>query len=158
MLPRSEFCGNTDALGGARWTRVCGVNPCHLRANGQWDRRCVRTWRMSLDTGGGTGHGRPGRGQHRHIHGPCIRLDAHLNAVCAQAVRPRDEESGWRDLNPRPPAPKAGALPNCATARDVTKGTAEERPLSAHRAGDGNRTRAICLEGRGSTIELHPHG
>lgn len=25
-----------------------------------------------------------------------------------------------------------------------------------HRAGDGNRTRAICLEGRGSTIELHP--
>ena len=25
------------------------------------------------------------------------------------------------------------------------------------RAGDGNRTRAICLEGRGSTIELHPH-
>ena len=59
-------------------------------------------------------------------------------------------------MNLRPPAPKAGALPNCATARDVTKGTAEERPLSAHRAGDGNRTRAICLEGRGSTIELHP--
>ena len=26
------------------------------------------------------------------------------------------------------------------------------------RAGDGNRTRAICLEGRGSTIELHPRG
>src|SRR3954447_20605964 len=25
--------------------------------------------------------------------------------------------SGWRDLNPRPPAPKAGALPNCATPR-----------------------------------------
>jgi hypothetical protein len=24
-------------------------------------------------------------------------------------------------------------------------------------AGDGNRTHAICLEGRGSTIELHPH-
>src|SRR5699024_9648813 len=25
-------------------------------------------------------------------------------------------------------------------------------------AGDGNRTRTICLEGRGSTIELHPQG
>src|SRR5699024_2580540 len=25
-------------------------------------------------------------------------------------------------------------------------------------AGDGNRTRTICLEGRGSTIELHPRG
>ena len=24
-------------------------------------------------------------------------------------------------------------------------------------ADDGNRTRTICLEGRGSTIELHPH-
>ena len=23
-------------------------------------------------------------------------------------------------------------------------------------AGDGNRTRTACLEGRGSTIELHP--
>jgi len=33
---------------------------------------------MSLDTGGGTGRGRPGRGPHRHIHGPRIRLDAHL--------------------------------------------------------------------------------
>jgi hypothetical protein len=25
--------------------------------------------------------------------------------------------SGWRDSNPRPPAPKAGALPSCATSR-----------------------------------------
>jgi hypothetical protein len=25
--------------------------------------------------------------------------------------------SGWRDLNPRPLAPKASALPNCATPR-----------------------------------------
>ena len=34
---------------------------------------------------------------------------------------PQGKGSGWRDLNPRPPAPKAGALPNCATARDVMK-------------------------------------
>jgi hypothetical protein len=26
-------------------------------------------------------------------------------------------QSGSRDLNPRPPAPKAGALPSCATPR-----------------------------------------
>ena len=29
----------------------------------------------------------------------------------------RESRSGRRDLNPRPPAPKAGALPNCATSR-----------------------------------------
>ena len=29
----------------------------------------------------------------------------------------RPERSGRRDLNPRPPAPKAGALPSCATPR-----------------------------------------
>src|SRR5438105_721711 len=29
--------------------------------------------------------------------------------------------------------------------------------LLHRRAGDGNRTRVSCLEGRGSTIELHPH-
>ncbi len=41
-------------------------------------------------------------------------------------VRPKGEvgpgkyQSGWPDLNRRPPAPKAGALPNCATARGAT--------------------------------------
>lgn len=29
-----------------------------------------------------------------------------------------NSRSGWWDLNPRPPAPKAGALPSCATTRD----------------------------------------
>lgn len=32
---------------------------------------------------------------------------------------PRTPLSGWRDSNPRPLAPKASALPNCATARDT---------------------------------------
>ena len=32
--------------------------------------------------------------------------------------------SGWGDLNSRPPAPKAGALPDCATSRiDKCRGT-----------------------------------
>ena len=33
------------------------------------------------------------------------------------ARSPESHSSGWRDLNPRHPAPKAGALPSCATAR-----------------------------------------
>ena len=33
------------------------------------------------------------------------------------ANRKRTEKSGWWDLNPRPLAPEASALPSCATAR-----------------------------------------
>ena len=33
----------------------------------------------------------------------------------------RSEESGWRDLNPRPFDPQSNALPNCATARVIQK-------------------------------------
>ena len=47
-----------------------------------------------------------------------------------------------------------------AAPQPVEDGTGRRRRnrdgLLVHRAGDGNRTRAICLEGRGSTIELHP--
>ncbi len=35
-------------------------------------------------------------------------------------VGPGGESSGWPDSNRRPPAPKAGALPSCATAREAT--------------------------------------
>ena len=41
--------------------------------------------------------------------------------------------SGWRDLNPRPPAPKAGALPSCATPRGRPSrggGTRNARPAA----------------------------
>jgi N-acetyl-gamma-glutamyl-phosphate reductase len=37
----------------------------------------------------------------------------------ALGVTRNNEWSGWRDSNPRPPAPQAGALPDCATARFV---------------------------------------
>ena len=33
----------------------------------------------------------------------------------------QSEESGWRDLNPRPFDPQSNALPNCATARAIQK-------------------------------------
>lgn len=39
--------------------------------------------------------------------------------------------SGRRDLNPRPPAPKAGALPNCATSRTGCMYVAVRRKLKA---------------------------
>ena len=38
-------------------------------------------------------------------------------AIRSFRERESEEWSGWRDSNPRPPAPHAGALPDCATAR-----------------------------------------
>src|SRR4051812_43630003 len=49
-----------------------------------------------------------------------LRTDKRPRAWTARiASESRDVigRSGWRDLNPRPPAPKAGALPSCATPR-----------------------------------------
>ena len=47
-------------------------------------------------------------------------------------VRHRRNESGWRDSNPRPSAPKADALPTCATSRDGSESSAwEERGVRA---------------------------
>ena len=67
----------------------------------------------------------------------------HRSAVATLAL------SGRWELNPRPPAPKAGALPNCATPRYV-----------AHAATFGispqgrTRTSTVGLTGRRSAIEL----
>src|SRR5699024_7635297 len=37
----------------------------------------------------------------------------------------RSNWSGWRDSNPRLPAPKAGALPGCATPREAAQNAAQ---------------------------------
>lgn len=42
--------------------------------------------------------------------------------------------SGWRDSNPQPPAPEAGALPGCATPRNE-KVIPRSRPSSPHGLG-----------------------
>src|SRR3954466_826464 len=42
-------------------------------------------------------------------------------------------KSGWRDLNPRPLAPKASALPSCATPRGEGK-CMRSAPDSVHRS------------------------
>src|SRR3954462_1861999 len=64
----------------------------------------------------GTNH--PGRPSPAHTHGRTYRARTGA-ATCRTdmafpAVEPR---SGRRDSNPGPPAPKAGALPDCATPR-----------------------------------------
>ncbi len=71
-----------------------------------------------------------------------VELWAHstASALTLQHVDKKDifidmSWSGWRDSNPRHPAPKAGALPDCATprrhvARPLTAGI---RPVSARR-------------------------
>src|SRR3989304_5525224 len=51
----------------------------------------------------------------------------------AVAVRVREVWSGWPDLNRRPPAPKAGALPGCATPRRTP--TISHPPRSRRAAG-----------------------
>src|SRR5579864_9106205 len=45
-------------------------------------------------------------------------------------------ESGRADLNGRPPAPKAGALPGCATPRAISNNTRPWRPQPHIRHGD----------------------
>ena len=74
------------------------------------------------------------------------------------------QQSGWWDSNPRPPAPKAGALPNCATPRKCEP--ARRRGLEPLPGGVGIRcsaTRALAALGRwwGGGVEdphstLHP--
>src|SRR4051794_33342918 len=47
--------------------------------------------------------------------------------------------SGWRDLNPRPPAPKAGALPSCATPRGAPSlGARRTGPVTSGRWGQSD--------------------
>src|SRR5690606_547764 len=55
--------------------------------------------------------------------GPFSRRGPRLGSpLGATASGGRKAWSGCRDLNPGPPAPKAGALPNCATPRRLVEG------------------------------------
>ena len=76
------------------------------------------------------------------------------------------ESCRW-DLNPGPRPYQGRALPTeprqrCCVRDSRKPGSSiSSRPSSvgpATRAGDGNRTHVACLEGRYSTIELHPPG
>src|SRR6266513_813503 len=53
-------------------------------------------------------------------------------------------QSGRRDLNPRPPEPHSGALPDCATSRELL---VYSQPSHVNR-----RTAVVCLEDTGPTV------
>ena len=62
------------------------------------------------------------RGQLASISSTTIRPKSQV--TCVSAGHQTNAMSGWGDLNSRPPAPKAGALPDCATSRiDKCRGT-----------------------------------
>src|SRR5712691_2400466 len=67
--------------------------------------------------------------QWRSTHSAAIRNDPESTLVypCGHPT-----ESGRRDSNSRPPAPKAGALPGCATSRAATS---VGGPAAAHATG-----------------------
>src|SRR3972149_1871320 len=67
-------------------------------------------------TSTGPAHAAPARGRPRPARSG-QRARARRRRRPAVAVRVREVWSGWPDLNRRPPAPKAGALPGCATPR-----------------------------------------
>ncbi len=82
--------------------------------------------------------------------------------------RARPESCRW-DLNPGPRPYQGRALPTEPRQHgsDRMSRLSTRRPTfrlpaassaSPPRAGDGNRTHVACLEGRYSTIELHPRG
>ena len=86
---------------------------------------------------------------------------AAVAAICGQTM------SGWRDSNPRPLAPKASALPNCATPRRrripslVGK---QQWSIAAARESESEQPPDICglpgmLQGVGrDAYQSHPEG
>ncbi len=86
--------------------------------------------------------------------GPSHRRGPTCRPLCPtaspQANDLREQASGGRDLNPRPPDPQSGALPNCATARVVRVTRLPGPPgtpgrLARCRVGRGRRSTGNCL-------------
>jgi hypothetical protein len=53
--------------------------------------------------------------------------------------------------------PGLGFVTSGASPPGTSPGGARRLQVAVPRAEDGNRTRTACLEGRDSTVELHPH-
>src|ERR1700730_8538038 len=81
---------------------------------------------------------------------------------CVRATidRPASHLSGWRDLNPRPLAPKASALPSCATPRGEVSVRVAERAArgGAHEVAQPDHTGKIKVVAypRNSTTSRTP--
>ena len=79
--------------------------------------------------------------------GPDPRPHVHVAILTDRDRGPCRTWSGRGDLNPRPPAPKAGALPSCATSRRVpTIRRRRVRSPDASRAGEGARFQELRSE------------
>lgn len=78
--------------------------------------------------------------------------------VSRDEVDLQNETSGWRDLNPRPLAPKASALPSCATPRGEHSVRARRRCAGTASSGRPGTlflaTPAVAAGGRSSMAEL----
>ncbi len=80
------------------------------RARGRRARRSARRRLMRENAG-------------RHAHACRTQIDSHEKTEGAWAFRFSSDESGWRDLNPRPFDPQSNALPSCATTREGAEHT-----------------------------------
>ena len=71
----------------------------------------------------------------------------------------RESKSRVLPLTPSRRVPTEGKNGNERTfrRRKTKERIRDDLGVATHGASDGNRTRATCLEGRGSTTELHPH-
>src|SRR5690606_7722531 len=65
-----------------------------------------------------------------------------------QAALPAEKWSGRQDSNLRHPAPKAGALPGCATPRLLSRRFRQRRRASLSRPDDGQKKTAFPKEDR----------
>ena len=92
----------------------------------------------------------PPRCRENRLAGTCLARKAYMKGGCAASGRQR-EWSGRRDSNSRPPVPKTGALPDCATPRTMRPDKADSggwkaktarptRPRKARRRGPDPRT------------------
>ena len=70
-----------------------------------------------------------------------------------RAADQRESRSGRRDLNPRPPAPKAGALPNCATSRRLGPLTCGDSSLRQD-GGRAQRSFTTCFGYRTCSLRV----
>ena len=72
-------------------------------------------------------------------------LSPKLSIIRLRHFRPIKNWSGWRDSNPRHPAPKAGALPNCATPRHKTKASQKQSANNTQINSLGQRQKLIFI-------------
>ena len=120
------------------WHPVPDSNRClRLEGPGSWP----------LDERGKVTHCCDGRGR---------TCSARVTTGCVASYTTSHRWSGRRDLNPRPPAPKAGALPGCATSRG--QGVGPQRGLEPRPPTYEAGALPVELPRHGLAGEIRTHG